>query len=122
MLSDSSYITAMCCYIGAALGLLICLGWWMRRRWRAVTILALSLPLAALLLTPAYPQDGVNTLAPALIVAVFQGMTAGAEEAMHALRPLVVLTAAALVTGLLILFLTRLRGRARVAETGESGQ
>jgi len=65
---------------------------------------------AALLLTPAYPKDGVDTLAPALIVASFQLLTEGFEAAGHALRPLGFMSALAVALALL-LGLTVLRGR-----------
>ena len=65
------------------------IGWWLGRHWRAGWVTLVVLLLAALLLTPAYPKEGVDTMAPALIVAAFQFMTAGVEGARHALRPLI---------------------------------
>jgi hypothetical protein len=110
MLSESSYLTAMYAYIGAACALLLLLAWWLRRQWRGGPAALLVLLAAALLLTPAFPKEGVDTLAPALIVAGFQLLTEGYPAAEHALRPLGFM--AALAVGLaLLLRLTLLRRR-----------
>ena len=39
-------------------------------------------------LVPAYPGDGIETMAPALVVAVFQFFIFGFDAASHAIRPL----------------------------------
>ena len=110
MLSESSYLTAMYTYIGAALLILLCLGWWLGRRWRPAWVALTVLLAAALLLTPAYPDEGVTTLAPALVVAAFQLFTEGPEGAEHALRPLAYMCGLAVVAaGLLRLTLFRRR-------------
>ena len=88
MLSESSYLTAIYAYIGAACLMLIYLTWWLYRHWQSGWILLPVLLAAALLLTPAFPREGVDTMAPALIVAGFQLMFVGPESAGHALRPL----------------------------------
>ncbi|MEP5568995.1 MAG: hypothetical protein ABJN62_14240 [Halioglobus sp.] len=88
MLSESSYITAMYVYCGSAFMLLLCLAWWFGRRWPNGWVVLMVLLSAALLLTPAYPRAGAETLAPALIVAGFQIATEGVDTARHALRPL----------------------------------
>ena len=72
----------------------------------------------ALLLTPAYPREGVETFAPALIVAAFQWVNEGREGAMHALRPLAFMSLAAVVLALL-LRITVFRGRRRAVEQDE---
>lgn len=102
MLSESSYMTALYVYIGAALATMLYLGWWLSRHWRGGTVVLWVLLAGALLLTPAYPREGVETLAPALIVAAFQLMTEGLDGAMHALRPLAVMCAAAVTLALLL--------------------
>ena len=102
MLSESSYLTAMYVYIGSALVILLYLCWWLGRHWRPGWVALVVLLAAALLLTPAYPREGVTTLAPALIVAVFQVVTDGMEGARHALRPLALTLAAAVVLALLL--------------------
>lgn len=115
MLQDQSYLIAMGVYLGAALLAVGALFLWLRRSWTPVWRWLLLLTGLALLLTPAYPYEGVDTLAPALIVAAFQFLTAGPEAAQHALRPL----AAALVFALLLTLLLRItvlrkpRGAAR---------
>ena len=100
MLSESSYLTALYVYIGAALAMMLLLGWWLRRS-PGIALLAVLL-CGALLLTPAYPRDGVETFAPALVVAAFQWVNEGMEAAMHALRPLAFLSLAAVVLALLL--------------------
>ena len=102
MLSESSYLTAIYVYTGAAAAILIYLTWWLSRHWRAGWVALAVLLAAALLLTPAYPNENVTTLAPALIVAAFQLMTEGLEGAMHALRPLAFMSMAAVVLALLL--------------------
>lgn len=88
MLTESGYLVAMTVYLLA--GLFTCLvgARWLAKRpgWR----LGWFLTGAALLLTPAFPSPGMDTMAPASVVAGFQLATAGVEPAMHALRPLAV--------------------------------
>jgi len=100
VLSESSYLTALYVYIGAALAMMLLLGWWLRRS-PGIALLAVLL-CGALLLTPAYPREGVETFAPALVVAAFQWVNEGMEAAMHALRPLAFLSLAAVVLALLL--------------------
>ena len=109
MIQDRRYFIALAVYLGSALLALCCLFWWLRRSWQPVWRWLLLLTGLALLLTPAYPYEGVDTLAPALVVAGFQILTAGPEAAQHALRPLGAALGAALVLTLLlrILFLRR---------------
>lgn len=99
MLTETGYRMAMAVYLVA--GLLTCLigaGWLARRPgWR----LGWFLTGAALLLTPAFPSPGMDTMAPASIVAGFQLATAGVEPAMHALRPLALALAIAWLLTLL---------------------
>ena len=102
MLNDSSYFTAICIYVGSAAVLIMYIGWWLGRHWRAGWVTLVVLLLAALLLTPAYPKADVHTMAPALIVAAFQFLTAGVEGARHALRPLIFMSAAAVIVTLLL--------------------
>jgi hypothetical protein len=102
VLDESSYLTAMYTYLGAALVLLLYLAWWLARHWRAGWVALVVLLAAALLLTPAYPKEGVSTLAPALIVAGFQFMTEGVEGARHALRPLAFMCALAVGIAILL--------------------
>jgi hypothetical protein len=116
---------AMYAYVGAAVLLLLCLAWWLRKSWRAGWICLVVLSGGALMLTPAYPDDGVTTLAPALIVAGFQLLTDGVEAASHALRPLG--TAMGVAVGLtLLLSLTVFRRRSAAvpspAAESEEGQ
>ena len=118
MLSESSYLTALYVYIGAAVAMMLLLGWWLRRWDPGVASLAVLLS-GALLLTPAYPRDGVETFAPALVVAAFQWINEGMEGAMHALRPLAFASLAAVVLALL-LRLTLFRGRRRSAKDNQA--
>jgi hypothetical protein len=111
MLTGGSYQLAMATYLGAAGLALLLLAWWLRRWPLLASWLCCSG--AALLLLPAYPEPGMETMAPALIVAAFQFGTEGLEAAMHALRPLGVALLAAQVPGLAIgAWLRRRRGAA----------
>lgn len=102
MLIESSYLMAIYVYVGAAGVLIAYVGWWLSRHWRASWVTLVVLLMAALLLTPAYPKEGVQTMAPALVVAAFQAMTVGVEGASHAIRPLVFLSGAAVVMTLIL--------------------
>lgn len=118
MLSESSYLTALYTYTGAACAILLCLGWWLSRSWRAGWVTLVVLLGAALLLTPAYPREDVSTLAPALIVALFAMFTEGPEAAEHALKPLALMSGVAVAVTLLLSF-TVFRRR-RSAPAGKS--
>ncbi len=120
MLTESAYLTALCVYVGAAVLALLCLAWWLRR-WPSGLVALLVLLGAALLLTPAYPREGVTTVAPALIVAGFQMFTEGVESAQHALRPLATMSAVAVVLALLLSF-TVFRRRAKAEAREEAGE
>jgi hypothetical protein len=110
VLSESSYLTAIYIYTGAAGLMLLYLTWWLSRSWSPGWAALLVLLAAALLLTPAYPRTDVNTMAPALIVAGFQYFTEGYEAAEHALKPLGFMCG--LAAGIaLLLRLTLLKGR-----------
>jgi hypothetical protein len=97
----------MLVYLAAGGVAALLLLWWLRRR--RVAALWLSLTAVALLLTPAYPEPGAETLAPALVVAAFQLLTAGVDAAMHALRPLGLALGIAWVLALLLSLLLRRR-------------
>lgn len=120
MLSETSYLTALAVYCGAAVMIVLCLLWWLRRwsgGWAALVVLLN----AALLLTPAYPREGADTVAPALVVAVFQLLTEGVEAASHALRPLGLMCGLAVVLAALLRF-TLLRPRKKVRATNRTRQ
>jgi len=116
MLSESSYLTALYCYVGAAIAFLLYMAWWLGRHWPPAAVAFATLVLAALLLTPAHPNGDVETYAPAFVVAVFETLTHGPEAAEHALRPLAATSLAALVLAIL-LRLTLLRPAPGVAKT-----
>jgi hypothetical protein len=113
VLNESSYLIAIYVYVGAALVMLLYLAWWLGRHWRAGWVALAVLLSAALLLTPAYPKAGVDTMAPALIVAAFQIATHGVEAAIHALRPLIFMSGVAVVLSLLLSFTLFRRRRVR---------
>ena len=110
MLSESSYLTAIYVYCGAAVMVVLCLAWWLGRRWPNGLVALLVLLAAALLLTRAYPQPGAETKAPATVVAGFQLATEGLESARHAIKPLGYSCGLAVILALL-LRLTVLRRR-----------
>lgn len=111
MLTEASYLYAIYAYVGAALLALLCLGWWLSRRWRPGWVAVVVCVLGALFLTPAFPNEDAETLAPALIVAGFQFFVYGYEQARTALVALATFAGAGAVFGLL-LWLLFLRGRA----------
>jgi hypothetical protein len=104
VLDDTSYAAALYIYTGAALAAVLCLMWWLRRHLRSLWALSFILVAAALLLTPAYPKENVDTMAPALIVVGFQFLTEGYEAAEHATRPLSFMCAVALALSLILRF------------------
>lgn len=101
MLSESSYLTAIYSYCAAAVAILLIMGWWLGRHWRAAWVAFTVLLLAAVLLTPAHPNADTPTYAPALVVATFESLTNGPEAARHAFKPLA--ATSALAAGLAIL-------------------
>jgi len=121
VLSESSYMSAIYAYMGAAMLAILLMGWWLRRSWRPAWLALFLLVAAALLLTPAFPRSDVATMAPALIVAGFAFFTDGYEAAEHALRPMG--AALAIAVGLAVLLrLTFLKGprRATANESEEA--
>ena len=114
MLSESSYLAAIYVYVSAALIIMVYLSWWLGRHWSSGMVALAVLLAGALLLTPAYPKEGVETFAPALIVAAFQMMNEGIEGAGHALRPLAFTSGIAVILALL-LRVTVFRGPSRPA-------
>ncbi|MFV0478921.1 MAG: hypothetical protein ACK5ME_13970 [Parahaliea sp.] len=113
MLNEESYQMAMIAYIASAVLALLLTAWWLRKSWRPAWIGFVVLVGGALLLTPAYPEAGINTMAPALVVAAFQWVTIDQSAAEHALRPLAYMVGGAAVLSLL-LGLTILRYRSKV--------
>ncbi len=121
MLTESSYLAAIYLYCGAAVATCLVLAWWLGRRLRSFWGIALLLLAAALMLTPAFPQPGVTTMAPALVVAGFELLLNGPEAAQHALKPLAIACGLALVLALL-LRLTLLRPAATPPVEPEAAQ
>ena len=88
MLTTQSFIIAVLSYgLAALVGLAMIRRLWVRRSASLASSVVMGL-IGGLLLTPAYPRDGVDTLAPAFVVAGFQIATEGVESAQHALKPL----------------------------------
>jgi len=102
VLDDTSYRMAIYVYTGAAGVLVLYVGWWLSRHWRPAWVCLVVLLLAALLLTPAYPGEGMDTMAPALVVFGFKFLTSGLSGAAYALRPLLFMCAAAVALTLLM--------------------
>jgi hypothetical protein len=102
VLSESSYLTAIYTYVGAAFVLLIYLAWILSRYWRNAWVAFVVLISAALLLTPANPDAQITTFAPALIVAIFEGLISGPEAAQHAIKPLTYMLTLALLLSIVL--------------------
>jgi hypothetical protein len=102
VLSESSYLTAIYTYVGAAFVLLIYLAWILSRYWRNAWVALVVLISAALLLTPANPDAQITTFAPALIVAIFEGLISGPEAAQHAIKPLTYMLTLALLLSIIL--------------------
>ena len=99
MLTIQSYLVGMLVYWGAALFGLILL----RRLWFGESLTraggALLGLLAGLLLMPAFPRPEVATMAPALVVVIFNSLWGDGLEA--AIKPGLILLAGMLMGGLL---------------------
>jgi hypothetical protein len=111
MLTETGYTGGLVVYcVSAVLAVLLMNLWLLRGRSTALRLL-LSLPVAALLLTPAYIQPGADTLAPALVVVAFQWLSQGPEAAQHALSPLLLFTGAAASIGVFLALILLWLGR-----------
>lgn len=105
MLTSSGYTLALAVYVASALlALLLGNAWLLPRAGWGLRALV-TLPLAGLLLTPAYIDTGADTMAPALVVTAFQMLSGGPETARQALQPLAVFSGAGLILGLLLFLL-----------------
>ena len=111
MLTSSGYTLALAVYVASALLALLLGNVWLlpRAGWGLRALV--TLPLAGLLLTPAYIDAGADTMAPALVVTAFQVLSSGPEAAEQALQPLAVFSGAGLILGLLLFLLSLWLGR-----------
>jgi len=98
-------MTAWIIYALATAGALVLLYLWLRSSLGGTARFTLLLTLAAMALTPAHPETGVTTWAPAIFVAGFDLLTQGPESAPRALVPILIMVALALVVGLVLTFL-----------------
>jgi len=111
VLTDTGYFGGFVVYIGATLiALALFNAWFLRGRSWGLRALV-SLPIAGLLLTPAYIAPDAETLAPALIVTAFRWLIDGPEAAAHALRPLALFSGLGTLVGVLACALGLLRRR-----------
>ncbi len=99
MLTTESYYIAWSVYLLAALGLLIVVRGWLLQRLSPASMVALLLLLAAWMLTPALPETGAQSYAPAVVVAGFDLLTHGPQAATRALKPLLWMSGLALTLG-----------------------
>lgn len=116
MLTSSGYTLALAAYVASALLALLLGNVWLlpRAGWGLRALV--TLPLAGLLLTPAYIDTGADTMAPALVVTAFQVLSSGPEAAGQALQPLAVFSGAGLILGLLLFLLSLWFGRRAAKE------
>jgi hypothetical protein len=115
MLTEGGYHGALLIYVAAACVALLLANLWLLKGAGLYLRVLLSLPVAALLLTPAYTDPDGGTLAPALIVAAFSWLSIGPEAAQHALRPLLTFSVLALVLALVACVLVFVVQRARLS-------
>ena len=120
MLTESAYMTGLAVYAFTALLLLFLGNLWLLRGWSAGPRLIVTLPLAMLLLLPAYASPVDDTLAPAVVAAALGWLRDGAEGAEHALRPLLLFTGASLLFAAVLWLLLALWQR-RAAAQPEQG-
>lgn len=113
MLTDEAYTWGLAIYIASAIAALLLFNWWFLRGRSWATRLIFSLPLGALLVTPALVEPGAETLAPALVVLGFQLLLNGFAAAEHAFRPLVLFTGVAFAAAVLLALVSVLRNRRR---------
>lgn len=111
MLNEESYLSGIYAYTGATIVVLIYMTWWLNRHWRASWVALTVLLIAALMLTPTNAGANISTLAPALIVAVFEGLIHGPDAALPALKPLLAMMGLAVFLALILrLSVFRTRG------------
>lgn len=122
MLTDAGYHTALAIYLISALLLMVFGNLWILRGRSVGLRLLVTLPLAALFLTPAFTAPGGEILAPALVVAVFAGIDGGLIGAEHALQPLSLLVGLGLGLGLVAFVLLGLQARRRRLACPESSR
>ena len=121
MLTSESYWLALACYgLSALLGLVLIYRFWLQRLapiWRR----ALTGLLAAWLLTPVSPGPEATTLAPALIVALFNAaFVDGWAAARQAVLVLVATSVVGVLCGMASLLLPTARaGTGPVADASE---
>lgn len=111
MLTPQNYQLAWLIYLSAGACMLIYLRYTWRGSMPSAALLLSVLALAALLLTPARPESGADTYAPALVVAAFDLLTYGPEAVTRALRPIGFTLTVALGLGAIILLFQALMRR-----------
>ena len=88
MLTDASYLYAISTYLLSGFLLAFLLAYF-SRNWLTPSLKApCFLIFLGIFLVPAYPGDGIETMAPALVVAAFLAFTYDFDTASHAVRPL----------------------------------
>ena len=112
MLTSESYVIALACYVLAALVALRVLSSWLPAAWPLAVRWGVIGLLGGLLLTPALPSETATTLAPALVVALFNTLFgAGWASAVPAVARLLLATLGAAVLGVLLALLRSRAGR-----------
>lgn len=113
MLTTESYYIAWTVYLLAALGFLIVVRGWLLQKLSPAAMVTLLLLLAAWMLTPALPVSDAQTYAPAVVVAGFDLLTHGPEAFTRALKPLLWMSALALILGAVSFLFQRIRQSSR---------
>jgi len=106
MLTASSYLAAWLLYAGSVVGLIYTVPGILHLPRTPMFLLSFRLLLAGLLLTPVATELGAETLAPAIIVTVFEFFVSGSEAALRAGLPLLLVFGVLAVVLLLIYLLS----------------
>jgi len=111
MLTQSAYLTALAIYLAAGLLTAMIVALWVRRHFSLLPGLVCGIAAATVLMVPAYPQAGSDTFAPALVVLGFTVLTEGWAQAGHAVRPLLLAVAVALLLSVMTALVVWLANR-----------
>jgi len=107
MLTSADYFVAWTLYIIAAIAA-VAMCWHFSRGWKSRELRHIArICMVAVLLTPTKADPSQSFLVPAIMVAAFEGIGTGLDEAMRGLTPILLVTLVAVVISLTLSFITR---------------